>query len=89
MSNSTDTPKRFDDWYEVDCNECARYWDSSCDGVKTSIKGSKMPCNSFLATRSVIIPKEIERLKRAIKLILGLFGFSLVLIGILFLMIIL
>jgi hypothetical protein len=57
-------PKRFEDWEEVDCNECARYWDSSCDGAK---KGSKMPCNSFLATRSVVIPQRLERLEKAIK----------------------
>lgn len=56
-------PKRFSEWVEVDCNECQRYWDNSCDGCKDALKGSKTPCNSFLATRSVIIPKEIEALK--------------------------
>ena len=60
MDNET---KRFSEWVEVDCNECQRYWDNSCDGCKDSVKGSKTPCNSFLATRSVIIPQEIERLK--------------------------
>ena len=58
-------PKRFSDWVEVDCNECQRYWDNSCDGCKDTLKGSKTPCNSFLATRSVIIPQEIERLRKA------------------------
>ena len=60
-------PKRFSEWVEVDCNECQRYWDNSCDGCKDTLKGSKTPCNSFLATRSVIIPLEIERLKKANK----------------------
>lgn len=62
-----DTSKRFEDWEEVDCNECARYWDSSCDGVKPSENGSRKPCNSFLATRSVVIPAQIERLQKAVK----------------------
>jgi len=56
--------KRFEDWEQVDCNQCARYWDSSCDSVS---EGKNRPCNSFLATRSVIIPEEIKRLKKAIK----------------------
>lgn len=59
-------PKRFSEWVEVDCNECQRYWDNSCDGCKDALKGSKMPCNSFLATRSVIIPQQIEQLKTTI-----------------------
>jgi hypothetical protein len=59
--------KRFSEWVEVDCNECQRYWDNSCDGCKDTLKGSKMPCNSFLATRSVIIPQEIKALKKDIK----------------------
>ena len=56
--------KRFEDWEEVDCNECARYWDSSCDGVT---KGSKKPCNSFLATRSVVIPARLNALEKSNK----------------------
>lgn len=59
--------KVFEDWPQVDCNECARYWDSSCDGVKTSSEASKRPCNSFLATRSVIIPAQIESIRGHLK----------------------
>jgi hypothetical protein len=59
--------KIFEDWDEIDCNECAKYWDNSCDGVKSSLNGSKRLCNSFLATRSVVIPQELKRLKTAIK----------------------
>lgn len=59
--------KVFGDWVEVDCNECARYWDSSCDATKTLAKGSKTPCNSFLATRSVVIPQKLKRLEKALK----------------------
>ena len=55
--------KRFEDWYEVDCNECSHYWDNSCDGA---CKGSTKPCNSFLATRSVVIPSQIKRLKKQV-----------------------
>lgn len=63
----SEEPKRFSEWVEVDCNECQRYWDNSCDGCKDALKGSKTPCNSFLATRSVIIPQEIKQLKKAVK----------------------
>ena len=58
-------PKRFDDYTSVvDCNECARYWDSSCDGVSND---SKRPCNSYLATRSVILPEKINKLEKRVK----------------------
>ena len=53
-------PKRFEDWNQVDCNECARYWDSSCDGVS---KGSEKPCNSYIATRDIVLPEKIKRLE--------------------------
>lgn len=56
--------KRFEDWEEVNCNECSRYWDDSCDGVK---KGSRKPCTSFLATRSVVIPQQLNALRKAVK----------------------
>lgn len=52
--------KRFEDWIHVDCNECARYWDSSCDGVQATQK----PCNSFLASRKVQIPEQIKGLEK-------------------------
>lgn len=56
---------RFDEWKEVvDCNDCARYWDNSCDGVD---KGSQRLCTSFLATRKVLIPPQIESLRMAVK----------------------
>lgn len=56
-------PKRFEDWNQVECNECARYYDSSCDGVS---KGSEKPCNSYVATRDVVIPSKIKSLERRI-----------------------
>ena len=64
MENTTQKTHRFDEWEEVDCNECSHYWDNSCDGVK---KESTRLCNSFLATRNVVLPSEIKWLKRAIK----------------------
>jgi hypothetical protein len=63
MSDTT-KKSRFEDWEDVDCNDCVHYWDSSCDGVK---KGSKMPCNSFSATRSVVIPEKQKALEKAFK----------------------
>jgi hypothetical protein len=63
----SDTPKRFEDWEEVDCNECARYWDSSCDGAS---KGSKKGCNSYLATRSVVLPAKINELEKRVDMVI-------------------
>lgn len=72
-------PKRFDEWNEVECTECAHWWDSSCDGPQ-----DKRPCNSYLASRKVLIPERIERLTKAMKvvfIILILNGIMLVLNG--------
>ena len=56
----------FDDFPKVDCNECERWWMNQCDGAD---KGTTMRCNSFLATRSVIIPAKIERLTVTVKML--------------------
>ena len=64
--------KRFDDYKPVDCNECGRYWDNSCDGVKCktnsdkALTGSTRLCNSFLPTRSVVIPAQIKSLEKSV-----------------------
>mgnify|MGYP003328563371 CR=1 FL=1 len=60
--------KIFADFVEVECNDCARYWDSSCDAVS---EGVKKPCNSFLATRSVVIPNKIDELRKQIRWLYG------------------
>lgn len=60
----TNSPKRFDNWEAVECNECTHYWTDTCDGVN---KGTQKPCNSFLATRSVVIPAKIKALQSALK----------------------
>ena len=57
--------KRFEDWDDVDCNQCERYWDNSCDGAP--LKGSRRACTAFSATRSVIIPLQIKRLERRLE----------------------
>lgn len=63
MSESTE-PKRFEDWpMKVDCNECQRHWDNSCDSVP---QGSERRCNSFLATREIVIPGQIKELQRSV-----------------------
>ena len=56
--------KRFENWEEVDCNDCVCYWDNSCDGVK---EGTKKPCNSFVASRKVSIPGQIKELQDGVK----------------------
>lgn len=73
----SESPKRFEDWYEVDCNQCQRYYDNSCDGVQ---KGSKKACNSYLATREVVIPTKIKELEKRLRY-LGLVLITLVVIN--------
>ena len=53
--------KRFENWEEVDCNDCSHYRDSTCDGAT---KGSRIGCNSYLATRKVVIPEKLNKLER-------------------------
>lgn len=65
QSNQSNQSKQiFDNWEQVDCNECSHYWDSSCDGVP---QDSRKVCNSFLATRSVTIPAKIKSLEKDVK----------------------
>jgi len=71
------TSKRFDDW-EVDCNECSHYWDNSCDGAS---KGSRIDCNSFLATRSIVIPERLNYLEKRVKWLELAFGICAIVIG--------
>ena len=63
--------KIFDDFPKVDCNECGHYWTSACDGVKPTVNGSEKRCTSFIATRSVIIPAQIDALKTRLKWLYG------------------
>lgn len=67
-------PKRFEDWLpKVNCNECARYWDNQCDGVKCDtnsdnpLSGSTRVCNSYLPVRKIVIPAQIKELEWRIK----------------------
>lgn len=62
--------KIFDDFKEVECNECERWWLNQCDGA---CKGSQKPCSSFLATRSVVIPAQIKSLKSQLRWLYGAF----------------
>lgn len=71
----TDTPKRFAEWEKVECNDCTRYWLDQCDGVS---KASTKPCNSFLATRSVVIPEKLNRLESELKVIKVVYGLSII-----------
>lgn len=65
--SASNKEKIFEDWEQVDCNECERYWLNQCDGAKTHGKGSKLTCTSFLATRKVVIPLQIKRLQNDVK----------------------
>lgn len=67
MSNTDKkSPTIFEEWVEVECEQCERWWLNQCDGCRDGVNGSKTPCNSFLATRSVIIPQQINDLKRCV-----------------------
>lgn len=68
--NDTNNHKIFDDFPIKDCNDCAHYWDNTCDSPKTLQKGSNTLCNSFLVTRRVVLPLQIKRLNKAIKLLI-------------------
>lgn len=54
--------KRFDD-YNVECNDCAHYWDDSCSGAQV---GMTKACRDYKATRTVDIPKQIKQLEKRI-----------------------
>lgn len=57
--------KRFDDWeHEVDCNDCAYWWNDACNGAQ---EAKKRHCTSFKATRSVVIPQKIKWLETRLK----------------------
>ena len=60
--------KRFDEWEEVDCNSCEKYYLNQCDGVQ---KAQKRSCTSFKATRGIVIPQEIKWLKTRLKWLIG------------------
>ena len=60
---SENQSKVFSEW-DVDCNDCKHYWDDSCDACS---EGSRRLCNSFVATRRVVLPAKIERLESAIR----------------------
>lgn len=75
--------KRFENWEEVSCNDCACYWDNSCDGV---IPPSQKLCNSFKATRKIVIPAQIKALEKRVKWLECATGIGFTTIGILILM---
>jgi hypothetical protein len=64
-----DTLKRFEDFPTTECDNCERYWINQCDGTEINSKGSNASCNSFLPTRKVLIPQEIETLKKRLKML--------------------
>lgn len=57
--SSESKPTRFEEW-KVDCNDCGRYYDNTCDGVK---HGSTRECRSYIATRSVNFASHIKDLE--------------------------
>lgn len=60
--------KIFDDFPQVDCNECELYWLNQCDGVH---KARERTCNSFKASRCVVIPEQIKSLQKRLKWLVG------------------
>ena len=69
ITNQTIDPitesKVFSEWdTQVDCNNCGHYWDDSCNGTP---KDKARSCNSYIATRRVVIPEQIKELEMQIK----------------------
>lgn len=64
------TNKVFEEWEQVDCNTCQHYWDSSCD----SVGAFKKPCNSYVATRRIDIPRRIENLDKEVRNLYWCYG---------------
>lgn len=63
----TKEAKIFDE-YEVDCNTCECYWDSSCDGVKCSKAGEESrKCTSYKAVRKIDVVERVLELESSIK----------------------
>lgn len=63
----TKEAKIFDE-YEVDCNTCECYWDSSCDGVKCSKAGEESrKCTSYKAVRKIDVVERVLELESNIK----------------------
>lgn len=56
--------KIFEEWEDVDCNQCEHYYTNTCDGVQ---KGKKRTCSAFKASRGIVIPEEIRMLKTRLK----------------------
>ena len=60
---STNLNKIFDE-YEVECNNCQRYWLDQCDATKVD---DTKPCNSYIATRKMDIPDKVKVLDDKVK----------------------
>ena len=57
--------KRFEEWTcKVDCEECERWWTNQCDGIPKDVEKR---CNSYLATRKIVIPAKIRSLEKRVK----------------------
>ena len=68
MSINDKKNSRFDEWesVEVDCNTCDNYWTNSCDGVPLD---KKRNCQSYIASRSISIPEELEEVKQQLQML--------------------
>lgn len=54
--------KKIFDFEHVACEDCERYWDSSCDGHK-----AETPCKSFKAALKYDIPKRLANMEKTVK----------------------
>ena len=65
----SENKKVFDDYTELcECLKCDCYYNNQCDGSpRVATKDPYKPCNAFVPTRRVIIPKDIEKLKLDVK----------------------
>jgi hypothetical protein len=66
MAETKET-KIFDE-YEVDCNQCAAYWNNQCDGVSCANEGTKSrKCTAYEPVRRIDIPTRVDQNTKDIK----------------------
>ena len=65
----SENKKVFDDYAELcECLKCDCYYNNQCDGSpRVATKDPYEPCKAFVATRRVIIPQDIENLKKSVR----------------------
>lgn len=70
--NTNQKKKVFDDFKEVDCEECESWQLNQCDGVPV---GSQRSCTAYKAVRRLNTPQEIKALQKGLERLRKAFWF--------------